>query len=201
MGQSEIIVIAVLLLGGVFMLVIAAVLFNFLSLWIQALASGAPVSLPMLVFMKMRKVPPRIIVYARINAVKGGVPIGIHELEAHYLAGGDVPRTVAASIAASKAGIPLTFAQAAAIDLAGRDVLEHVKKLVMQKECSTGAPENPSLIGQTGIVSTTFRPAGTIFVDGQRFEAVTDGDCIEEGETVSVTGWEDGWAVVARSKA
>lgn len=198
MGQSEVIMIAVLLMGGVLMLVLTAAMLNFLSLWIQALASGAPVSLPMMIFMKMRKVPPRIIVYARINAVKGGVPIGIHELEAHYLAGGDVPRTVAASIAASKAGIPLSFGQASAIDLAGRDVLAIVKEQVMQKEYNAGAIEDPSLVGQAGIVSTTFRPAGTIVVNGRRYEAVSDGDCMAEGEAVSVVGWESGWAVVAR---
>jgi uncharacterized protein YqfA (UPF0365 family) len=119
--------------GGIICLVLAGVLFSFLSLWIQALASGAKVSMPSLVFMKLRKIRPQIIVYSRINAVKAGINLGVNELEAHYLAGGNVQRVVAALIAANKANIPLSFQQATAIDLAGRDVLDAVKTSVNPK--------------------------------------------------------------------
>lgn len=121
------------IVGGIVCLILAGVLFSFLSLWIQALASGAKVSMPSLVFMKLRKIRPQIIVYSRINAVKAGINLGVNELEAHYLAGGNVQRVVAALIAANKANIPLSFQQATAIDLAGRDVLEAVKTSVNPK--------------------------------------------------------------------
>jgi uncharacterized protein YqfA (UPF0365 family) len=123
----------VFIVGGIVCLVLAGVLFSFLSLWIQALASGAKVSMPSLVFMKLRKIRPQIIVYSRINAVKAGINLGVNELEAHYLAGGNVQRVVAALIAANKANIPLSFQQATAIDLAGRDVLDAVKTSVNPK--------------------------------------------------------------------
>lgn len=121
------------IVGGIVCLILAGVLFSFLSLWIQALASGAKVSMPSLVFMKLRKIRPQIIVYSRINAVKAGINLGVNELEAHYLAGGNVQRVVAALIAANKANIPLSFQQATAIDLAGRDVLDAVKTSVNPK--------------------------------------------------------------------
>ena len=121
------------IVGGIACLVLAGVLFSFLSLWIQALASGAKVSMPSLIFMKLRKIRPQIIVYSRINAVKAGINLGVNELEAHYLAGGNVQRVVAALIAANKANIPLSFQQATAIDLAGRDVLDAVKTSVNPK--------------------------------------------------------------------
>lgn len=120
-------------IGGIIVLVLGGLMLSFFSLWIQALASGAKVSLPSLIFMKLRKVRPQTIVHSRINAVKAGLNLGVNELEAHYLAGGDVPRVVAALIAASKANIALTFQQATAIDLAGRDVLEAVKTSVHPK--------------------------------------------------------------------
>lgn len=121
------------IVGGIVCLILAGVLFSFLSLWIQALASGAKVSMPSLIFMKLRKIRPQIIVYSRINAVKAGINLGVNELEAHYLAGGNVQRVVAALIAANKANIPLSFQQATAIDLAGRDVLDAVKTSVNPK--------------------------------------------------------------------
>ncbi|MBL7646983.1 MAG: flotillin-like protein FloA [Candidatus Hydrogenedentes bacterium] len=123
----------VFIVGGIVCLILAGVLFSFLSLWIQALASGAKVSMPSLVFMKLRKIRPQTIVYSRINAVKAGINLGVNELEAHYLAGGNVQRVVAALIAANKANIPLSFQQATAIDLAGRDVLDAVKTSVNPK--------------------------------------------------------------------
>lgn len=120
-------------IGGIIVLILGGLMLSFFSLWIQALASGAKVSLPSLIFMKLRKVRPQTIVHSRINAVKAGLNLGVNELEAHYLAGGDVPRVVASLIAASKANIALTFQQATAIDLAGRDVLEAVKTSVNPK--------------------------------------------------------------------
>jgi uncharacterized protein YqfA (UPF0365 family) len=108
-----------------------------ISLWVQALVSGARVGLITIVFMRFRKIPPKLIVTARIMAVKTGIDIATDNLESHYLAGGDVMRLVQALIAADKASIDLKFNQAAAIDLAGRNVLEAVQMSVNPKVIET----------------------------------------------------------------
>lgn len=108
-----------------------------IPLWIAAWASGAYVGLFTLVAMRLRRVPPTVIVTARISAVKAGLQIPLDDLEAHFLAGGDVVRVVNAMISADKANIPLTFKRAAAIDLAGRDVLEAVQMSVLPKVIET----------------------------------------------------------------
>jgi uncharacterized protein YqfA (UPF0365 family) len=107
------------------------------GLWIQALTSGAPVSITSLIGMRLRKVPPSIIVEARITAAKAGLKLTTDQLEAHYLAGGNVGLVVKALISADKATIPLPFAHAAAIDLAGRNVLEAVQMSVLPKVITT----------------------------------------------------------------
>jgi uncharacterized protein YqfA (UPF0365 family) len=87
--------------------------------------------------MRLRRVPPSTVINARISAVKAGLSIPLNDLEAHYLAGGNVVRVVNALISADKANIPLPFQRAAAIDLAGRDVLEAVKMSVIPKVIET----------------------------------------------------------------
>ncbi|MCH7777886.1 MAG: flotillin-like protein FloA [Gemmatimonadetes bacterium] len=106
-------------------------------LWIAAWASGVRISLGSLVGMRLRKVPPRVIVDPQINATKAGLHLDLDQLEAHYLAGGNVNRVVQALISADKAGIELPFQQAAAIDLAGRDVREAVQVSVNPKVIQT----------------------------------------------------------------
>ncbi|MCH8143635.1 MAG: flotillin-like protein FloA [Gemmatimonadetes bacterium] len=106
-------------------------------LWIAAWASGVRISLGSLVGMRLRKVPPRVIVDPQINATKAGLHLDLDQLEAHYLAGGNVNRVVQALISADKAGIELAFQQAAAIDLAGRDVREAVQVSVNPKVIQT----------------------------------------------------------------
>lgn len=108
-----------------------------IPLWIAAWASGAYVGLFTLVAMRLRRVPPATIITARISAVKAGLDISLDELEAHFLAGGNVVGVVNAMISADKANIPLTFKRAAAIDLAGRDVLEAVQMSVLPKVITT----------------------------------------------------------------
>ncbi|MFN3325618.1 MAG: flotillin-like protein FloA [Bryobacteraceae bacterium] len=108
-----------------------------LPLWIAAWSSGAYVGLLTLIGMRLRRVPPSTIVIARISAVKAGLNISIDDLEAHYLAGGNVTRVVNALISADKANIAMSFQRAAAIDLAGRDVLEAVKMSVIPKVIET----------------------------------------------------------------
>jgi uncharacterized protein YqfA (UPF0365 family) len=108
-----------------------------IPLWIAAWASGAYVGLFTLIAMRLRRVPPTTIVTARISAVKAGIDISLNDLEAHFLAGGNVVRVVNAMISADKANIPLPFKRAAAIDLAGRNVLEAVQMSVLPKVIET----------------------------------------------------------------
>jgi uncharacterized protein YqfA (UPF0365 family) len=108
-----------------------------IPLWIAAWASGAYVGLLTLIGMRLRRVPPGTVVNARISAMKAGLDISINDLEAHFLAGGNVVRVVNALISADKANIVMPFKRAAAIDLAGRDVLEAVKMSVIPKVIET----------------------------------------------------------------
>jgi UPF0365 protein BDI_2116 len=107
-------------------------------LWISAQVSGVRISLLQLFLMRIRKVPPQVIVRAMIEAHKAGLKaITRDELEAHYLAGGHVERVVHALVSASKANIDLGFQMATAIDLAGRDVFEAVQMSVNPKVIDT----------------------------------------------------------------
>ena len=107
-------------------------------LWINALSTGVSVSLVQLFLMRLRRVPPRVIVYAMIEAHKAGLrTVTRDDLEAHYLAGGHVEKVVHALVSASKANIDLSFQMATAIDLAGRDVLQAVQMSVIPKVIDT----------------------------------------------------------------
>jgi uncharacterized protein YqfA (UPF0365 family) len=121
------------LLAIIVVLIVVAVVFQVIGIWIRALVSGASVTLGALIGMKLRRVNPSLIVDARIRLVKAGLSISTDLMEAHFLAGGDVITVVNALIAADKAGIRLDFQKATAIDLAGRDVLEAVRTSVNPK--------------------------------------------------------------------
>lgn len=107
------------------------------GLWITARFSHVKVGLIELVLMRVRKVPPSIVVNSLITATKAGLILGTKELETHYLAGGHVPSVIKALISADKANINLEFKQATAIDLAGRDVFEAVQISVNPKVITT----------------------------------------------------------------
>jgi uncharacterized protein YqfA (UPF0365 family) len=133
-------------MGGVTLIlaVFGAIIFFFVflyfvpvNLWITAIFSGVKVGLFELIFMRIRKVPPSIIVNQIIIATKAGIDVTINELETHYLAGGHVQSVVKALVSADKANIALEFNQAAAIDLAGRDVFEAVQISVNPKVITT----------------------------------------------------------------
>jgi uncharacterized protein YqfA (UPF0365 family) len=124
----------VLILLALLAVVVLSVMGRFLGLWFQAFVSGTPISLFNIVGMSLRKIPPRVIVNALINAHKAGLKeIKVDDLETHYLAGGRIIDVVAALIAAQKANIPLDWNRATAIDLAGRDVLDAVRTSVNPK--------------------------------------------------------------------
>ncbi len=128
------------IIGIIIALVVIVLLYfigSSIKLWIQAIVSGAHVGLLNIVFMRFRKVPPKLIVESKIMAAKAGLGISTDALESHYLAGGAVSRVVQALIAADKANIKLEFNRSAAIDLAGRDVLEAVQMSVNPKVIET----------------------------------------------------------------
>jgi len=107
------------------------------GIWISAIASGVKISVFSLVGMKLRRVKPALIVRPMIKATKAGLPVKSNQLEAHYLAGGNVDNVINALIAAERAGISLSFEKASAIDLAGRDVFEAVTMSVTPKVIET----------------------------------------------------------------
>jgi uncharacterized protein YqfA (UPF0365 family) len=135
---------AVLVIAAI---VIALVIFSYGKLWLQAFVSNARVSMLSLIGMSLRQVHARTIVEAKIMAMQAGVGTDPHtgittpRLEAHYLAGGNVPRVIHALIAAHRADIDLDFDRAAAIDLAGRDVLDAVRTSVHPKVIECPDPE------------------------------------------------------------
>jgi len=138
-GPRQIILLvlgAFLLLLGILFLVFFA---KYFTLWLQAYMSNARVGPLNLIWMGLRQVKPAVIVEGKIMAMQAGVGTDPHtgittqRLEAHYLAGGDVPRVINAIIAAQRADIDLDFDRAAAIDLAGRDVLDAVRTSVYPK--------------------------------------------------------------------
>ncbi len=130
-------------IGGLVLLVLAFVLIIVLmaygNLWFQAYMSNARVSLLSLIGMTLRQVNARTIVQCKIMAMQAGLGhdaaagVTTRRLEAHYLAGGNVPHVIRAIIVAHRADIDLDFDRAAAIDLAGRDVLEAVQTSVSPK--------------------------------------------------------------------
>jgi uncharacterized protein YqfA (UPF0365 family) len=124
------VVIGLLVLIGLVFLMLFGPLFG---MWIQALAAHAGVGIFQLIGMKLRKVNPRIIVIARIQAIQAGLDMNTTDLESHYLAGGRPMNVVNALIAANRANIELTWRTATAIDLAGRDILDAVRTSVNPK--------------------------------------------------------------------
>jgi uncharacterized protein YqfA (UPF0365 family) len=136
-SQSQVIFFGILALIVIVGLVAVIFLAKYFNLWIQAKFSEARVTLIELVGMSLRKVNPNIIVRSKIMAIQAGLSekdgITTRSLEAHYLAGGNVPNVVRALIAANRADIPLSYKRAAAIDLAGRNVLDAVQTSVNPK--------------------------------------------------------------------
>jgi uncharacterized protein YqfA (UPF0365 family) len=127
------------IVGGAAVVVVFIVIMYLvpLRLWIAAKATSAGVSILTLIAMRLRRVPPDVIVGARISAVKAGLDVPLYMLEAHFLAGGRVNSVVNSLISADKAGMNLNFQRAAAIDLAGRNVFEAVQMSVNPKVIET----------------------------------------------------------------
>jgi uncharacterized protein YqfA (UPF0365 family) len=145
--MPQIALVAGIIVALILVLVAVAIALNFGGLWVRAYTSNARVGFLDLIGMKLRQVNASTIVDAKVMAMQAGVGtdpqtgITTRRLEAHYLAGGDVPRVISAIIAAQRADIDLDFDKAAAIDLAGRDVLDAVRTSVYPKVIDCPDPE------------------------------------------------------------
>ncbi|MEI6367879.1 MAG: flotillin-like protein FloA [Planctomycetota bacterium] len=142
-------ILAAGLVLGLVALMMLLLILNYGQLWFQAYWSKAPVTFLELLGMSLRKVNARTIVQANIMATQAGIgrDVSVRRLEAHYLAGGDVPRVIRALIAAHRADLDLDFDRACAIDLAGRDVLDAVQTSVNPKviDCPDSASGKTTL--------------------------------------------------------
>jgi len=119
------------IIGLIILLIILFIVGSFLSVWLKAYSSGAPVSMWNLIAMRyLRKLPYSVIVDARIMAVKAGIPLSINEFETHYMAGGDIIQTVSGLINSKKAGIILEWDKACAIDLATKGTDKSIMQAV-----------------------------------------------------------------------
>jgi uncharacterized protein YqfA (UPF0365 family) len=127
----------VVIIAVAFILLLIFLYFVPIGLWFNAQISGVRIGLLQLVLMRWRKVPPSVIVNAMITGTKAGLQLNSNELEAHYMAKGNVVNVVNALISAEKAGIDLDFKKATAIDLAGRNVYEAVQMSVTPKVINT----------------------------------------------------------------
>ena len=136
------IIAGILIIMGLF---IFFTMLGVLKLYVQALFSDAKVSMLDLIMMRLRKVPPDLIVINRISAKKAGIDIPTDLMEAHYLARGNISRVVTAMIAADKAGIELPWNRATATDLAGRDILDAVQTSVNPKVIDCPSPQSGKL--------------------------------------------------------
>ena len=138
-------------------LVVTLVIFSFFTTWLKALLAKARVGFPTLLAMRLRGVPVGLIVDARVTAVKASLPLTTDQLEAHYLAEGNVVQTVQAIIAAAKANIELSWDRACAIDLATRgtskSVLEAVRTSINPKviDCVIEGRETIDGVAKDGI--------------------------------------------------
>lgn len=148
------------IVGFVFVVLVIIVFFavfaRFAGLWIQCKMTNAKISFPNLVMMSIRKVNPTIIVRSKIMAIQSGITrhydISTRDLEAHYLAGGNVPNVIRALIASQRAKIELDWQAAQAIDLAGRDILDAVRTSVYPKviDCPDPRKNNSTLDAVAG---------------------------------------------------
>jgi uncharacterized protein YqfA (UPF0365 family) len=134
--NPQTVVIGLFIVGAVFMLSLFLIYVP-VRHWIAAASANVKISISSLIGMKLRRVPPDIIVNAMIQAHKAGIPVSSDIMEAHFLAGGNVRLVVNALVAADKANMELTVQRATAIDLAGRNVLEAVKMSVNPKVIET----------------------------------------------------------------
>lgn len=180
-GITAVVILAAVILGLIALFIVV----SFFNVWLRAWLAGAYVGFVELVAMRLRQVPYGMVVDARITAKKAGIEIGINDIEAHFLAGGNVISTIQALIAAQKAGIQLDWNRACAIDLAtkgsGKSVLEAVRTSVDPKVIDCPNPASGRLtidgVAQDGIqvkvrARVTVRTNLDRFVGGAKEETI-----------------------------
>lgn len=91
----------IILIGVIGLLIVLFFVFVPVGLWISSLAANVKVSIFNLVGMRLRRVVPSKIVIPLIKATKAGLNVNVNQLEAHYLAGGNIDSVVDALIAAA----------------------------------------------------------------------------------------------------
>lgn len=157
---STTVVLIVGVIGLVIFLIFLAIFARYARLWIQSVSTGARIGIFDLLRMTFRKVNPTVILRSKIMAIQAGITeaegITTKALEAHYLAGGNVPLVIRSMIAARKAKIiELDFKRATAIDLAGRNILEAVQTSVYPRviDCPSRGSKRPTLdaVAKNGI--------------------------------------------------
>jgi uncharacterized protein YqfA (UPF0365 family) len=130
------VVLAILVVGFLFVILL---FFYFIpvNLWITAVFTGVRISIISLITMRIRKIPPSLVVNSLITATKAGITVTSDDIQTHYLARGNVSNVIRALISAQKANINLDWKTATAIDLAGRDVSDAVQLSVNPKVIDT----------------------------------------------------------------
>lgn len=159
---------------------------NYAATWLQGYLAGANIPFVEIVAMTLRKVDAKLVVRNRVKAVQAGLTkaqeVNLRDLQAHYLAGGDIDKVVDALIVASRNGVNLSWSEAAAIDLSGKDVI-------------TVAQSKP-LLNKIVEADTDIPAAGTILIDGNHVDAISVGEPIRRGERVQIVEVLEGMVVV-----
>ncbi len=145
--ESPLAIVAVVV-SAIVVLVVFAIVLRYFGMYIQCVTTGAKIGLLNLIVMSLRKVNPSVIVRSKIMATQAKLnqfySISTRDLEAHYLAGGNVPNVIRALVASTRAHLNLDFDTARAIDLAGRDVLDAVRTSVYPKVIDCPDPSKTS---------------------------------------------------------
>lgn len=184
------ILIPALVVVSLFVVIFLFFIFQYVSLWMQAMLSGTPVQMIDLILMRFRRVDPKTIVFNRISAHKAGLDLYVEQLETHYLAGGRVTNVVHALIRAKSEGLALTWEQASAADFAGTDVdgILDAAKRWEDASATRGGHELTGLVGAQGASLTRLDPGGMVQLGDQQVEALADSDTIDAGVPIVVTG-------------
>ncbi|HXV73688.1 MAG TPA: flotillin-like FloA family protein, partial [Sphingomonadales bacterium] len=130
MNPSSVVVGILFIVAFIVGLFVVIIIASFFKTWLRAKVSGAPVTFLELIGLWLQRVPIALVVDCRVMSVKAGIELPLADLQAHYMAGGDVFHTVQALIAADKAGLNLDFRRAAAIDLATKQSGKNVYSAV-----------------------------------------------------------------------
>ena len=145
-----------LIMAAAVLLVAAVIIGQFFNLWLQARASGVPVTFLQMAMMRLRRINPAEVIGSAIPMYKAGLEIDLDDIEAHLLAGGDLQRVTDALIRADKADLGMNFRTLAAIDLAGRDVMDAVRTHVHPKVLACPSPEL-KMTGLSGVCKDGIR--------------------------------------------